>query len=470
MSVATALRVPVARSWGRFVERALPLLRRHGATIALVLAASAIAQAAVFIQTPRVLFGGDSPPYIWAGQHIASSLQFFDATRTPGYPSFLAIIFQLAGLVGYDKLKAIPIGQTCLTLAASVELYILTYRLTKLRWVSGLVAAIISCNLYIIAWERVVRVEAITYFSTLTLFLFIEWYLRTESRLALGWLVAALFAAIMVRPNYLFFPVIIFALLVLRQLRRGTLRATWKRTAVALGVTYALVLGYMVGNAVTNAYFGLTDITSMNQFGKVLEYRMFDETDNPKYRDLRTTVDSYAAARGSGGLDPYAFVPDSPEEHAVKTYSWVILGNYSQDIIEHHIVEYVTKSIPDVKAVLLAPTDDLKYYAPYTTKPRWISALLRLSSLEEYALNYLPLLLLIAAVGAFWNPEHEGTYMLFIMLVLAASNIVLMAFGSYGEYFRLRLPMDFAVIVAALIIGIDLAARAAHRKLGLIRL
>lgn len=443
--------------------------RRHALPLAVVLAASGLAQLAVLRQGTGALIEPDSIGYLTVARQVAAG-QLTDPRRTPGYPAFLDVMQALGTLAHHASLRTVVLAQAALMVGAAVALYALVYLLSRNRLAAAAVAALAGINLYIVDWERIIRVEAISYVVAVALLLAFAWFVLDERRAALVTVVVLSVIAILIRPNDVYFPAVMLGLVGLRRFRLGTLRARWKDLALGLVAVYAVVGLYIVANGMTTGYAGLTDVTNMNAFGKVLEYHMQNETDDPRYARVRADANAYVVSAASQPTrafpEPFHLVEQGPMTYVDGHYA--LVGAYARSIISHHPVEFALKTAPDIVAAwAAAPT---LYYAPFTRSSWWTSALLRVSDFTNLALWLLPLLLIVFGIGAWRHPEHPLTFVMFTLLLLACANVLLIAVGSYNEFYRLRAPMDFVPIMAAALVAIELGARAMGRRLNLVHL
>ena len=456
-------RAPLARVADHQVEiwrRPLAWMRRHGIALVIVLLACAIGQAVTLAQTPHIVVDHDGPSYLLVAHAILTHHQFLDATRTPGYPILLALIFSVTG---EGNLRAVTYVQAALVVIAALEIYPLVYLLTRRRWVACVLAALVGANLYILDWERLVRDETLSFLILVTLFLLLAMYVRTERTLFLGVLTIVFLAAIFTRPALVLLPGILLALLALRSQRLARLRIQWRGLLLSLVVTYGLVGGYMVVNAATFGFFGMTKVMNINLFGKVLEYRMQNESSAPQYAQLRADADQYVRTvsplGSTGPLSPYAFVNGTwrtPPDYEYSRAEYTLVGAYSKDIILHHPIQYALDSVPDILASWNAqPT---LYYARYSVTSTWIYRLLELSRTELLAYLLLPVALVLLTVAVWRAPREAGAFVLWVMMIAAAATVIVNGVAGYDEFYRLRVPLDWALIVTVGILVIDALA------------
>src|SRR5258708_11850238 len=175
----------------------LSTLRPHYAPLALLAVATIIGQAATLIQRPLAWFTYDTPSYLYTAQQITGSVSgLVDPTRTPGYPTFLALILALvfhgsvpfsdlmtcrdAGQLGVcvTDLQYIVYAQVAVAIITLVEVYTLVFRLSHRRATSCIVSVLLALNLYLGSWERLVMTEFLSYWSLVTVVLIFERFVR----------------------------------------------------------------------------------------------------------------------------------------------------------------------------------------------------------------------------------------------------------------------------------------------------
>lgn len=453
MSLAVPERIPMWQRWQTNWRRALEHIKPHSIPLAIVLLACAIGQAAILQQQVNILQWPDTVQYLAVERRILTAHQFADPLRTPGYPAFLALVYGLSGGELYHRLE---LAQAGLMVLAAVEVYILAYRLCGRRWAACVIAALIGANLYILDWERLVLSETLAYWMLVTMFLLLERYLRTERTTTLIWLAVLAAAAILTRPIFIFLPVALLLVLVVWSARSGKLRKLWKGLALSFAVSYGLILAYMAVNAATYGYFGLSDISNLNLFAKVLElhrtYGMPVAGANSQFAQFQHDVSAYLA---SGHSDVWAFVQTHPRWDA---HYWSIYGTYSIQVLVHHPSYYLRATFDDVwKAWTIRPG----LWAPVTKVPPWIHALSKISILQVRAYYVLPLLLIAMATRVWRRPHRIAEVVLLAMLVCVAGQILMAGALDFTEYDRLRFPVDWAMTSVAWIVTVDLLAVAA---------
>ncbi len=422
----------------------LALSRRHVGPLALTGVACAIGQGITITQATLALQTADTPSYLRVAAGIASRGLFFDQTRTPGYPALLAGIFAVAGR---GNLGAVVAVQTVLVALATLQLYGLALRLVGRPWLAGGVSAFVGMSVYFTNWERVIGTEALATWAVITLFGLFARYLHTGAR---RWLIALAVwsvVVILIRPFFLYLPLLLLGMLALRAWQGGQWRAQLRGLALAGGLIAGLLCAYMAANGAVCGYFGLSDVGTVNMFGKVLEYHMEGETDDPHFAVLQSDLQGYL----HGSNEPWGFPYHYPA-YAVGNYA--PLGEYTHAIITRHPLEFAQKTIPDILLTLNASPS---LYAPLApTVPQWAVGFVQLASVPLAA--YLLLLPLLGWLLWRWSRARgDAADTLAATLGLALAGTILMAAGGaytvmhgtqiVGDFYRLRAPLDWAFVL-----------------------
>jgi 4-amino-4-deoxy-L-arabinose transferase-like glycosyltransferase len=422
-----------------------------------VLLAFAVGQAAVQIQSPIFQLTPDSPEYVVAARHILGTGQFLDPLRTPGYPTFLALIFALTGGEHY---RAVVLAQIGLLLAATLEVYALAWRIWGRRALAAAVAVMLACNPVVANYERDILAEVFAYWLVVTVYLAFEGYLRDErGRRLIG--VALLCAVtILTRPQFLYLPALLIALLALRSLRRGDLRRHLGGYALACAVAYGPALAYIVGNGLVYGYVGLSEMSNLNLFGKVLEYHLYampDAGTDPRLVHFQADVLAFLARHGREAAvgQVWEFVFSHPQYDA---HHWAIYGTYSSALIRHHPFDYLRATGGEVINAWLAPPLS---FAAFPTTPWWVAVLLFVAIAGAQVYAFLPLLLVQATVKAWRQTDSAPRMLLLAMLLAVASDIVFCAATDFTEFGRLRYPLDWAMLAAFAAVLVAVVQRAA---------
>ena len=450
----TTLRGRLSQSLRLYLPVLRQQLRRHGLPLALILIAALYAQIVLLSSSYTIGFFEDSKEYLYTAQRMVHLGIFFDPNRPPMYPLFLATV---AFFNGWNNYQAIVFAQAGLMVLTAFELYYLGYTLTQRRWIATVVSLVIALNLPLVNMERSVLSESVAFWAAVTTFLLFARFLQTQRRRYLFAFAAISVIAILERPAFLFLPLLLISLEFLRTLRIQHLRKRWRYLLFCFVTIYGCLFLYVLGNKVTNNYFGFTYVSDINLFGKIIEYRMWDQMDDPSLRGMKTNLDTYL--RTSRPVEPWLFPGAFPLENYYSN-NYAMMGAYSHNVIEHHPWEYLQSSQNDIKQTLMAPPDNL-VPLPHLSAV-WQQWWLKIENdmLRSYRL-ILPLTGLLFIIVII-KPKYLSAFMLLCIALYTYANVVLVAMTDYAAFYRLRSPMDwgaiFALLVALLFVG-DVAVR-----------
>jgi hypothetical protein len=422
---------------------------RHLLPLLLLSAAIAVGQGLLYSTRIQVPYAPDTVQYIAAAQDILSHGHLVDPVRTPGYPLLLALIFAVRG--AQDQ-QAVVVVQTFLTVVASFEIYLLVYWLTRKTFLACLVASIISLNLYILDWEFSVRSETLAYVMLITLFLIVERLLQRAHIWTLLAFVVVAFFTIMVRPFYVALPALLLVALAARSLWLHEGRARLIAWSCALALLYGGLVGYMALNWSLNGYFGISYIGTGNLFGKIIEYQMYDLPVSQELQPLQQDLIAYAE---KGDPSPWPFVYDT--KYSADYFA--APDQYSHYVILHYPVQFTGYTARDVITVWRA---DPVLYAQGS--PNLPYTLMRLFS---RLMLLLYLLFPLAVAGEVWRLRRSKAdvrqYLLLMLSLGVLGALVTVATGGFVEFYRLRSPIDWAVIVVVFVAGYDFWITARRR-------
>ena len=492
----TLLALRSGRSWWAWIRRIVNAIRPHGFAVLVVLACTAAGQIATLMQRPLTCYCADTHSYLVAAQQIMQSpVALIQALRTPGFPLLLAVVFKLTG---NENWNAVTVVQAVIAVCTIVECYVLAYWLTQRRWIATVVAGLLGTNLYILAWERVMMTELLSIWAIVTLFLCFDRFVqRPRTSIAVVFALVA-FIAVMIRPFNLFLPVLLLALVLGWSWWIHEGQRYGKPVLLSAVLLTLTVGGYMVADARVNGVFGLSWVTNIDTFGKVLEYHLEDVPVDPRYAALQASVDRFVTHNPPYPVDPWPAVPPDPwsfvQTHEYSQFgpgmNWAggyqPVGAFARSIILSHPIQYLADSIPDVYAAWQAApwlypvygaapdgtmTPDQTAIAGVTGypifgmhtvsaryEPFWVTGLLTLSSFQQGAYDLLPLLLLFLAWWLWTHRRDPRTFMLVAMLCGVGGGILVAGLLSYAEFYRLRAPMDWAMIMVCTIVLLTLVS------------
>ncbi len=403
----------------------------HRWALAIVLVACAWGQAAMLSQTAPLGYFPDSRDYLASAAHLAANL--ITPYRAAGYSVVLAAIL---GVTGWGTYAGILFAQVALTVASIIEIYVLATRVCRARWAGALAASLVALNLSFLAWERSILSETLSIWLLVTMLVLFESYLRLGQRHILVWMSLVAVALTFTRPLFFFMPLVLAAVLAWRVMRLGTWRRAWRPVALVLAVSYGAVAGYIVANDIGNHYLGISYISSVNLFGKILHYNL--ERD-PVPASLAAMRQDAIAYRERGQYEPWNF----PRAFPGKGYdanNYASESAYATYIVVHHPLSFAKAAITDALATLDAQP---KYYATIDASAWWIAPLDALARIENA--GYLVLVALAAWLlyRAWRRPGDVPTLVALGVSLLALANVVLIGADAYDEFYRLRAPADW---------------------------
>src|SRR5262249_6403915 len=108
-----------------------------------------------------------------------------------------------------------------------------------------------------------------------------------------------------------------------------------------------------------------------------------------------------------------------------------------------------------------------EFGTPPVNEPLWVTALLYLSTWEQFTFLLLPLLLVVLGVRLLRRPNDMQAFLQLALLGGVLGAMAMAAFGNYTEFYRVRSPMDWGMIAVtgiAALEGLDGLARRVSRK------
>ncbi len=474
-------------------------LEQHKFPLSFVTLAIILGQAAMLIQHQFVTTADDTLSFINAAFYImVSKRNIAQLTRTPGYPSFLAFVFDVSGhsnlapwngLQQASTLSYVVIAQMVVAVITTYEVYALAYLLTKNRLLATIGTVLVALNIYILSWERVIYSELLAYWSLVTLLLIFLIFIRYPRLVTAALFGICCFVAIMVRPEMVLLPAVLAVMIVFWGWRNSFLAVALRQVALSLVIVYGLTLGYMALNDYVNHQFELSNDSNITLFGKIEEFQMQALSVDPQFRAIQAdTIQFDAAFRKrdpSDVPDPWAFMDAfSPARNAyyAANGNFTPMGKFAEDLIERHPLPFLVGSLRDVivtwqatpilySAFNVAPNGHVAldstfpgYSVPGFTsvpvfdhggastvyEPWWVTLLLMLSTYTLEASYYLfPVLFLVAMYLMWRNRASVQNFMYAALLVCVAYFITTAAFGNYAEFYRVRFPADWAMILVA---------------------
>lgn len=148
-------------------------------------------------------------------------------------PCFSRWCFQVSGGVDYaaavtcyqDTVAScqslflpVVVAQVILWIVATIECYILLFRLTHVGWLASIATTLGATNLYLLQWERLIMSEALSYWCLVSLFLCFDFFMRRPHVWSALLFALFSFMAIMIRPFNVYIPLLLLVLAFLQKL------------------------------------------------------------------------------------------------------------------------------------------------------------------------------------------------------------------------------------------------------------
>ncbi len=422
------------------------LKRANSASLSLGFALFLITACMVLIyykNDPFVRITVDTYGYLNALQHLQATGNPVDSFRLPTYPLFLLIIYKLTH---QGNLMAVSITQGVLFVCATVELYILALLVMGQKWTAFFVGLLVGTNVILISYIKPIMTEGLSLWLLTTTLLMAVLFLQTL-RYRFFWLTSLCLLFLMfTRPEWIFLPCLLFAYMLIKTRKKLARRTIILHTAGALLLIYGCIGAYIVANKVINGVASLSTVSDMNTIGKMIQYRMQDETPYNPY--LSHIFDRFIR---EGITSPYQILGKAPElggRHLQETAA------FARAIILHHPVQFLLDSIPPFFASLYHyyPAGSLPTppHSPGPYSP-FVNALLSFDQ-ALYTTNILfPLCALIWLVCCWYHRTRHSfcvQTMGFITLVVVYA-LVITTLGGYYEtdYMRVHIVFDPLIIL-----------------------
>ncbi len=439
----------------------------------VALLGSSLLVLAYYLNHPTPEYYPDTATYLTVTGHIMTTGKLVDPVRTPGYPLLVALCFWLAG---QGNLLAVSIVQGVLFVLAALEVYCITYLLTRrafgggrLRepssrilgsfaasrapaWMGLAIGLLVGTNTYLLSYSKPILSEGFSLWIVTSLALALLLFARSFQLRYFWLLVAFLFIAFMTRPEWAYAPVLLFLFLLLLALARGRFRRLAPHALAATLLLYSLLGLYIYENAALNGFSGITSIQRANLLGKVLQYDMQGEAPQP-YATLAREASAY---RATGAIDPYDFALLHPE---VAANNWALADAYTTAIVKAHPLEFVLKTIP-----LLFTTSNEYFERSFIASQGPFAAPLFL--LRWFSLGTLMLSQFFPYLALFWlgllcwrwrehSPLREG---MAALSFVGLYELAVISAGGYSDYSRLHVafePVMLVVVCASLLLGLS---------------
>ncbi|HBQ64809.1 MAG TPA: hypothetical protein DD727_07810 [Clostridiales bacterium] len=449
-------------------------------------------------QLSSYLLYPDTAEYFDAAQNLA--LGRIDLMRMPLYPLFLLVVSRLSGTgVGTDAFVAVTVDVQCVL--SSVGILFLYHSLVmllsrplqyrpcsiagrigafgsdsgdkdrpadpgtySLKAIAGsfLAAGLAAIHPALVNWDFLILTESLTIFWMILLVWSWLRYTRTfpekspySERMPprVGSLIQIfIFSAFLAftKPFYLALPGLLLLLLALFAFFNGrSARAHLLPAGICTLSVYLLMGTYCVVNGVQNNYYGLTGVSGINSFGKILQYRMEDLGEEGQILEqIRQET-----ARSGEPPEPAEFA----EKYGYDRENYQGIRDFAESIIRKNPLRYMKETLKLIFWTLLDQRALTDYNNRVFIVDPWVRGWMKMlgGSVFTYAVLYVLLaawILLSAGMIACKQSGPRAILARAFLLILVLYQIAMTLAGAHGEYARLIAP----VLVVVLILCTDL--------------
>lgn len=431
----------------------------------------------------------DTWEYVRRADTILRGGPWVDPIRMPGYPMLLAVVFAFAGK---SNLVAADAAQQALFVIGALEVFALAQRALRSLPLATLVGLLFATNVYIYSFFKPILSDGLAMTLVVGMALAALAFIERPS-VARFWLVALFaLAALLTRAEWVLLPIALFPAMLLvasraelsRETRQGMAkgmtqgmaqrmgRQVWRRFAphVALGwaLIYGVTLTYVVSNARINGYFGLSDASNINLYGKVTQYGM-QEPATGKLAHVGQVTERFVSR---GMRDPWSIYWRA-HEISGPHFSW--MGAYARGIILRHPFEFLARSVP----LAFESLGSMYVFGKYLLTAPFGGTL---HQLQVISLIAQPLygVFPVCAAGWLavlvwrWRQRRDGAQSvsriaslagnlagpMCLLALIAVYGVAITTLTSYAEYARLHLDFDPLMMIVT-VGGLAMALRVA---------
>jgi hypothetical protein len=250
------------------------------------------------------------------------------------------------------------------------------------------------------------------------------------------------------RPEWAFFPCLFFPYLYWSNQTKLPKKSLVRRLLVTGLVLYSLLGSYILANYFISGSPTLTTISYVNIFGKIVEYRMQDES--PTNPAISRSIDPLIQ---QGITSPWQIIGHLSQ---LQQNNAKAAADFAQSIILHHPFEFLGKSVPIFfRSLSIYTPSDATAHLPPGRFGALLAPLLR-AQIFLYRLNLLfPLCALIWLILLCY-PRTRTSFLVRIMvlLVLIISYIVVIqVFGEFDVVYFTRLHVEIDPLISLVIWG-----------------
>lgn len=296
----------------------------------IVLIVAVLLRLVMFFTYPQVTYS-DTHSYRRAAEAVLNGFQAYDGTRTPGYPTFMA-------LVGTDQ--TVYAVQLFLGLLITLAFFYIGWKLSNSPAFGAIVALVHTLNAGQLFFEANLLTETLTTFflvlALLGTFIWLKYPHKRSFWLALG-IGLSSSLAVLTRPLFIFIPIWLTLFLTFT-FEGKRVKVNWQPLIAVMLPAILLIGGWM---SWVNARYQIFNLTTMGGFHLVQHTGYYFEDVPDEYAVLRDTYLKYRDARinayGTQGNTIWDAIPELQEVSGLGFYDLSrTLQGISIDLIKTH--------------------------------------------------------------------------------------------------------------------------------------
>lgn len=415
----------------------------------------------------KVIMLSDSWTYLNGAKMLQRGF-YIDVYRPPVY----LLLISLSGtlLTWQNYYIGVILIQVILLILDTIIIYKISNIITNKRYIGLITALIINLSMSVYGWNFMIMTESLSIFLvTLISFLAIK-YFKNPKKVYFLSLISSLIAAIFLKPFFLFFPLLFAFIFLIKYFLLHDLKYKnqYKNLVLGLLVIYSLVLIYSYLNFVHNGYFGLTSVSNVNCFGKVLQYRFENKGNNIKLiNDIKKAYASTSSENlvNNYYLEPWNFIG----KYGWRKNNYKEIGKFSSDIIKKTFLDYTLESLRlTLKLIIFYdPFKDfnaIKQLNNSAFSSKIVKSVYNFSS-KVGVLHYVLLLIPLIFIPYIFSLKIDlirKYFDILIIVLIVGYHYLVSAFFSYGDYCRLLAPcyvLIYFLIVNAIAVLVAFSCR-----------
>lgn len=239
----------------------------------------------------------DTTEYQTVANAFIMHKRFFDPRQSDGMPLHPIGYAIVLGVAGVMRTNPLPIIIFIQILASLITIYLLFLTACELfdRTVGYITAIVAACNIGLLTYAQILLTESmLLLFLTIFLYLFAR-YLKTFDPLFLSIAAIALSISVLIKPNALFFPLLIICFLayVHRAKPMHALKQAWIFSA-----SYAMpLLTYTLYNYIAFKKFTLTGTMHENMYYYFIPRHVMHLLDQSEQKNIQHLIDNGSMMR-----------------------------------------------------------------------------------------------------------------------------------------------------------------------------